>query len=77
MSAAIVPNRMPRVRDLADAGRTVPRLTLQSTATGWGLYDDQQRLVFEAEGPEGRRACLQRALALGALRLRAGEEPHV
>src|SRR5438876_4155008 len=77
MSAALVHHRMPRVRDLAGARRTSLGLTLQSTATGWGLFDDRQRPVFEAEGAEGRRACLRRALALGVVGLRAGEEPQV
>jgi hypothetical protein len=49
---------------------------LRSTSTGWALYDDSQQLVFEADGPEGRLACLKRALSLGAVRLRAGEEPQ-
>jgi hypothetical protein len=52
-------------------------LTLRSTSTGWGLYDDAQSLIFEAEGAEGRLACLRRAFALGVVRLRAGEEPSV
>jgi hypothetical protein len=53
------------------------RLTLQSTATGWGLYDERRQPVFEADGAEGRVACLRRALALGVVALRAGEEPHI
>jgi hypothetical protein len=52
-------------------------LTLRSTSAGWGLYDDAQSLIFEAEGAEGRLACLRRAFALGVVRLRAGEEPSV
>jgi hypothetical protein len=76
MSAAAVHNRMPRPLDSARVGRTVPSLSLRSTATGWGLYDNSQQLVFEADGSEGRLACLKRALSLGAVRLRAGEEPH-
>jgi hypothetical protein len=76
MSAA-VHVRMPHPRVFAGVRRTVPSLTLQSTASGWGLYDDSERLVFEAEGRHARLACLRRALALGAVRLHAGEEPHV
>lgn len=75
MSAAVVRVRMPHLRLLAWVRRTAPRLTLRSTSAGWGLYDDSQRLVFEAEGAEGRLACVRRALALGVVRLRAGEEP--
>ena len=77
MSAAAVHVRMPRPRIFAGARRTVPSLTLQSTAGGWGLYDDTQQLVFEAEGRHARLACLRRAAALGVVRLRAGEEPHI
>jgi hypothetical protein len=77
MSAAIVHLRMPRSRVLPDARRTMPKITLQRTATGWGLFDEQERPVFEADGAEGRRACLQRAFALGLVRLWAGETPHV
>jgi hypothetical protein len=76
MSAAAVHNRMPRPLDSARVGRTVPSLSLRSTSTGWALYDDSQQLVFAADGPEGRLACLKRALSLGAVRLRAGEEPQ-
>jgi hypothetical protein len=76
MSAAAVHNRMPHPSDFARVRRTAPYLTLQSTATGWGLYDDSHQLVFEAAGSEGRLACLKRALSLGVVRLRAGEEPH-
>jgi hypothetical protein len=77
MSAASVHVRMPRPRTAARVRRTVPALTLQSTAEGWALYDDANALVFEAEGRHARLACLRKALALGAVRLRAGEEPHV
>lgn len=76
MSAA-VHVRMPHPRVFAGVRRTVPSLTLQSTAGGWALYDEAQRLVFEAEGRHARLACLKRALALGVVRVRAGEEPHV
>jgi hypothetical protein len=75
MSAAAVHNRMPHPRTSAWVRRTVPSLTLLSTATGWALYDDSQQLVFEAPGPRGRLECLKRALSLGVVRLRAGEEP--
>ena len=44
---------------------------------GWALYDESQTPVFEADGAEARRACLRRALALGAVQLCAGEEPAV
>jgi hypothetical protein len=77
MSAAAVQVRMPHPRPFAWVRRTAPRLTLRSTATGWGLYDDAQRLIFEAEGAAGRLACLRRAFALGVVRVRAGEEPSV
>ena len=77
MSAALVHIRMPRIRLFADARRTMPKITLQRTATGWGLFDEHDVPVFEALGTGGRRACLQRAFALGIVRLRAGEEPHV
>jgi len=76
MSAAAVHNRMPHPRSSGRVRRTAPSLTLRSTATGWGLYDDSQQLVFEAPGREGRLACLKRALSLGVVRLRAGEEPQ-
>ena len=68
---------MPHLRPFARVRRTAPRLTLRSTSAGWGLYDDAQCLIFEAEGAEGRLACLRRALALGVVRVRAGEEPSV
>jgi hypothetical protein len=77
MSAAAVHVRMPHPRAFAGVRRTAPSLTLQSTAAGWALYDDARRLVFEAEGRYARLACVRRALALGAVRLRAGEEPHI
>ena len=77
MSVAAALVRMPHPRVTAGVRRAVPSLTLQSTATGWGLVDDEQRLVFEAEGRHARLACLRRAAALGVVRLRAGEEPHV
>jgi hypothetical protein len=77
MSAAIVQVRMPRIRETAGARRTMPKITLQRTATGWGRFDEQELPVFEAHGTGGRRACLQRAFVLGVVRLRAGEEPHV
>jgi hypothetical protein len=77
MSAAAIQVRMPHLRAFAGVRRTAPRLTLRSTSTGWGLYDDAQRLIFEAEGAEGRLACLRRAFALGVVRVRAGEEPSV
>jgi hypothetical protein len=77
MSVAIVHVRMPLIRVLPDARRTMPRITLQRTATGWGLFDERELPVFEADGAEGRRACVQRAFALGLVWLRAGEEPHV
>ena len=77
MSAASVHVRMPHPRATARVRRTVPALSLQSTATGWGLYDEAERLVFEAEGRHARLACLRRAAALGVVRLRAGEQPHV
>jgi hypothetical protein len=77
MSAAIVHSRMPHVRLFGGVRRTMPRITLQRTATGWGLFDERQLPVFEADGTGGRRACLRRALALGIVRLREGEEPHV
>ena len=77
MSVAAALVRMPYPRATARVRRAVPSLTLQSTANGWGLFDDAQRLVFEAEGRHARLACLRRAAALGVVRLRAGEEPHV
>jgi len=77
MSAAAVQVRMPHLRPFAWVRRTAPRLTLRSTSAGWGLYDDAQSLIFEAEGAEGRLACLRRAFALGVVRLHAGEEPSV
>ena len=77
MSAALVHTRMPRAWLSAGARRTVPKITLQRTATGWGLFDEHDVPVFEAFGTGGRRACLQRAFALGIVRLRAGEAPHV
>ena len=77
MSAAAVQVRMPHLRPFAWVRRTAPRLTLRSTSTGWGLYDDSQSLIFQAEGAEGRLDCLRRAFALGVVRLRAGEEPSV
>jgi len=77
MSAAAVHVRMPQPRASARVRRTVPALTLQSTVQGWALYDETHQLVFEAEGRHARLACLERAFALGAVRLRAGEEPHV
>ena len=75
--SAVVHVRMPHPRAFAGVRRTVPSLTLQSTASGWALYDDAERLVFEAEGRHARLDCLRRALALGVVRVRAGEEPHV
>jgi hypothetical protein len=77
MSAALVHTRMPRIWLSADARRTVPKITLQCTATGWGLFDEHDVPVFESPGTGGRRACLQRAFALGIVRLRAGEASHV
>jgi len=77
MSAATVHSRVPRIRFLAGTQWTTPKITLQRTATGWGLFDEHEVPVFEAHGPGGRRACLQRAFALGVVRLRAGDEPHV
>jgi hypothetical protein len=68
---------MPHPRIAAGVRRTVPSLILQSTAEGWALYDNTHRLVFEAEGRHARLACVRKAFALGAVRLRAGEEPHV
>jgi hypothetical protein len=68
---------MPHLRPFAWVRRTAPRLTLRSTSAGWGLYDDAQDLIFEAEGAEGRLVCLRRAFALGVVRVRAGEEPNV
>jgi hypothetical protein len=75
--SAAVHIRMPHLRVFASVRRTVPSLALQSTATGWGLYDDTRRPVFEAEGRQARLACLRRAAALGVVWIRAGEEPHV
>jgi hypothetical protein len=77
MSAAAIQVRMSHPRSFARVRRMAPELTLQSTATGWGLYDAAQRPVFEADGMGGRLACLQRALSLGVVHLRAGGEPHV
>jgi hypothetical protein len=67
---------MPHLRPFGRVRRTAPRLTLRSTSSGWGLYDEAQRVVFEAEGAEGRLACVRRALVLGAVCLRQGEEPN-
>ena len=77
MSAAAVHVRMPHLRVFAGVRRTVPSLTLQSTSDGWALYDAGGLQVFEAEGKGARLACVRRAFALGAVRLHAGEEPHV
>jgi hypothetical protein len=57
-----------------DRHRAAPRLSLLRTAGGWALCDATDRAVFEAEGPGARQACLARALALGVVCLRAGEE---
>jgi len=77
MSAAAVQTRMPHLRVPAWVRRTVPQLTLRSTATGWALYNGADLPVFEAEGAHARLLCLRRAFALGVVKLRAGEEPSV
>jgi hypothetical protein len=64
-----------RRRALAlDRRRSAPPLSLLRTVGGWALCDADDRPVYEAEGPSARQACLARALALGVLCLRAGEE---
>jgi hypothetical protein len=75
MSAALVHTRMPRIWLFADARRTVPKITLQRTATGWGLFDEHDVPVFEASGTGGRRACLQRVFAPARVG-RAGRGPR-
>jgi hypothetical protein len=77
MSAAAVHVRMPHPRLSAAVRRTVPSLTLRSTADGWALFDTLGHPVFEAEGPTARLTCLRKAMALGVVRLRAGEEPSI
>ena len=77
MSVASAHVRMPHLRLSAGVRRAVPTLTLHSTATGWALFDSLGHSVFEAEGSRARLACVRKAHALGAVRLRAGEEPHV
>jgi hypothetical protein len=51
-------------------------LMLLRTSAGWGLYDEQDRAIFEADGAQARRRCLERAVELGAVRVRAGEQAH-
>jgi hypothetical protein len=77
MSTAAVQVRIPHPRASAWVRGTVPALTLRSTAGGWALFDALGHPVFEAEGSGARLACLRRALALGVVRVRAGDEPHV
>ena len=77
MSAAIVNLVSPQRSLLRErAGSVTPSLTLQSTSTGWGLFDERSQPV-EADGPRARLACVRRAFALGVVRLSAGEQPHV
>jgi hypothetical protein len=53
---------------------TAPSLSLQRTTSGWALFDDRNRAVFRAEGPNARRRCLAHASAHGVLRLTFGEQ---
>ena len=77
MSVASAHVRMPHLRLSAGVRRAVPTLTLHSTATGGALFDSLGHSVFEAEGRTARLTCLRKAAALGAVRVRAGEEPQV
>jgi hypothetical protein len=51
-------------------------LSLQRTATGWALLDEQDHVVYEARGRDARRQCLARAVDLGVLHLRFDEQPR-
>jgi hypothetical protein len=77
MSVAAAHVRMPHLRLGAGVRRAVPSLTLRSTQAGWALFDTLGHPVFEADGNSARLACLRKAHALGVVRVRAGEEPHV
>jgi hypothetical protein len=50
------------------------QLALLRTVGGWALYDAYDRAVYEVEGPDARRDCLERAVQLGVAALREGEE---
>jgi hypothetical protein len=51
-------------------------LSLQQTTSGWALFDRDQRMIFEADGPNARRLCLARASALGILRVTFDAQLH-
>ncbi|CAA9476217.1 MAG: hypothetical protein AVDCRST_MAG38-1687 [uncultured Solirubrobacteraceae bacterium] len=51
-------------------------LSLQRTEVGWCLLDARDVTVYEATGQSARRSCLERAVELGAVRLREGEQPR-
>jgi hypothetical protein len=51
-------------------------LSLQRTATGWALLDEQDHVAYEARGRDARRQCLARAADLGVLHLRFDEQPR-
>ena len=77
MSVAAALIRMPHPRATAGVRRAVPSLTLQSTATGWGLVDDGRASSSRPWDRQAAARACSRAAALGVVRLRAGEEPHV
>jgi hypothetical protein len=50
--------------------------TLQPTIVGWALYDNDEQVVFEAHGRDGRRRCLAYAADQGVLHVRFAEQLH-
>jgi hypothetical protein len=52
----------------------MPTLSLQQTASGWMLRDEQNHAVFAADGRDARRQCLAHASGLGILRVRFDEQ---
>ena len=74
MSAFAIRVHRPAV--LADREATVAHsLSLQRTTTGWALFDERDRVIFEAAGVNGRPRCLAHARSLGVLRLTSGAQP--
>jgi hypothetical protein len=44
-----------------------PRCRLVPAGDGWSLVTGDEHVLFEADGPDGRRRCLEFARARGAL----------